>query len=75
MVDLSVSPALGYMQIVADLSAATLLPIILNHIAPETTINSDEWRSYQQVSALPNVSGHRTVNHSLQIRAPVKFAM
>ena len=66
MVDTSHSPALGYMRIVPQRNAATLLPIIQQHVAPGTIIHSDEWRAYRGVSALPNVGSHQTVNHSLE---------
>ena len=38
MVDITDTPALGYMEIVAWRDAATLLPIINNHVAPGTEI-------------------------------------
>ena len=41
MVDTSQTPALGYMQIVPDCTAATLLPIIQSHVQPGTIIHSD----------------------------------
>ena len=44
----------------------TLLPIIQQHTAPGTVIHSDQWHSYNGVSQLPNVSSHRTVNHSVE---------
>ena len=47
-------------------NAATLLPIIQQHVVPGTIIHSDEWRTYSQVSTLPNVAAHATVNHSLE---------
>ena len=70
MVDCSTSPALGYMETVPDRTAATLLPIIQAHILPGTTIHSDQWRAYQNVQSLPNVSQYRTVNHSVNFVDP-----
>ena len=32
---------------------------------------SDEWSAYRRVGALPNVSRHRTVNHSVNFVDPV----
>ena len=69
--DTSSTPALGYMEIVQRRDAATLLPIINNHVAPGTIIHSDEWSAYRRVGYLPNVSSHSTVNHSLTFVAPV----
>ena len=66
MVDVSQSPALGFMQVVPQRTAATLLPLIQQHVAPGTVIHSDQWASYNQVGTLPNVSAHRTVNHSVE---------
>ena len=66
MVDVSHSPALGYMQIVPKRDAATLLPIIQQHVAPGTIIHSDQWSAYNRVSTLPNVASHHTVNHSIE---------
>jgi hypothetical protein len=65
-VDVSHSPALRYMQIVHQRNAATLLPIIQQHVAPGTIIHSDEWRAYSRVQGLPNVAAHHMVNHSLE---------
>ena len=56
----------GKRKIVPQRNAATLLPIIQQHVAPGTIIHSDEWRTYSQVSTLPNVAAHATVNHSLE---------
>ena len=70
MVDVSHTPALGYMQIVQDRTAATLLPIIQAHLAGGTIVHSDQWASYSQVSRLPNVSQHETVNHSVEFISP-----
>ena len=65
MVDIAHTPALGYMEIVAQRDAATLLPIINNHVAPGTEVWSDEWSAYRRVGALSNVSRHMTMNHSV----------
>ena len=66
MVDTSHTPALGYMEIVPDRTAATLLPIIQAHLQSGTTVHSDQWAAYQQVQSLPNVATHDTVNHSVE---------
>ena len=71
MVDVSHTPALGYMEIVPRRNAATLLPIINSHVRAGTTVYSDEWAAYNRVGTLPNVSSHATVNHSLHFVDPV----
>ena len=70
MVDTSTTPSLGYMEIVPDRTAGTLLPIIQDHTLPGTIIHSDEWRAYSRVSNVPTVSSHQTVNHSLNFVDP-----
>ena len=79
MVDTSESPGLGYMEIVAAHYAATLLPIIRAHTAPElasdvlsesTTIHSDQWQAYTSMNTLPGVAAHGVVNHSLHFIDP-----
>ncbi|KAG1660800.1 Protein SGT1 [Nymphon striatum] len=52
------------MVIVPDRSAETLLPIIQQHVLPETKIITDGWRAY---NALPN---HYVVNHTLHFVDP-----
>ena len=64
MVDTSSRPAVGYTELVHDRTAATLIPIISAHVAPE--IWSDQWASYHNVGAIPGVTAHHTVNHSVQ---------
>lgn len=71
MADITQQPALGYMEIVAHRNAATLLPIINSHVAPGTEVWSDEWSAYHNIGSLPNVSTHKTVNHSVQFLDPV----
>ena len=61
---------MGYMEIVPNRTAATLLPIIQSHTLPNTTIHSDQWQSYSRVQTLPNVTSHTTVNHSLHFVDP-----
>ena len=52
MVDTSHQPALGYMELVANRDAQTLLPIIQAHAATGTIIHSDQWAAYRQVQQL-----------------------
>ena len=68
--DPSTQPALGYMQIVPDRTAQTLLPLI-QHVRPGTVVHSDQWSAYSTVASLPNVGSHATVNHSLHFVDPV----
>ncbi len=70
LADTSQSPALGYMEVVHQRDAATLLPIIQAHVAPGTEVHSDQWPAYNQVSSLSNVSTHNTVNHSVTFVDP-----
>ena len=70
LVDTSHTPALGYMEIVQQRDAATLLPIIQAHTAPGTIIHSDDWSAYRRVASLPAVASHSTVNHSLHFVDP-----
>ena len=69
MVDMSQSPTLGYMQIVPSHDAATLLPIIRAHIAPDTTVHSDGWAAYRRIQRIPTLN-HQVVNHSLHFVDP-----
>ena len=71
MVDTSHQPALGYMEVVHQRDAATLLPIIQANVANGTTIHSDQWAAYRQVASLPSVSTHATVNNSITFVDPV----
>jgi len=71
LVDTSHTPALGFMQVVQQRNAATLLPIIQAHVVPGTIIHSDEWQAYSRVAGLPPVAAHGTVNHSVTSVDPV----
>ena len=55
------------MELVPNRQAATLLPIIQQHVNPRSIAHSDERRAYTTVVALPNVASHGTVNHSTLI--------
>ena len=71
--DTSHQPALGFIQIVPDRTAATLLPIIQAHIALGTIVHSDEWSSYHPVGGLPNVSSHTQNMESYWNRVKTKL--
>ena len=65
-------PSTGvYAAVVHSRDAATLLPIINNHVAAGTIVHSDEWAAYNRIGSLPNVGSHSTVNHSLTFVDPV----
>ena len=56
----------GFLVLVDDRSAATLLPLIQRYIEPGSIIHSDQWASYNGIAAL-NVNPpyvHNVVNHS-----------
>ena len=50
-----------FMKTVPDRSAATLLPIITRRVKAGTTIITDEWRAYSNLTA--NCFAHLTVKH------------
>ena len=58
---------------VAHRDAATLLPIIANHVKPGSIIYSNEWSAYNQLSATTG-HVHSTVNHSLYFVDPATGA-
>ena len=65
--DTSQTPAVGYMELVPQRDAITLLPIIQHHVLPGTTVWSDQQAAYNNVGSLPGVAGHGVVNHSLHL--------
>nr|XP_047136274.1 uncharacterized protein LOC124813377 [Hydra vulgaris] len=56
----------GYLTRVEDRTANTLVPLIQTWIAPGSTIQSDEWASYNNLSNLGYI--HSTVNHTTYSR-------
>ena len=71
MVDVSTSPATGYMEIVQSRDRATLHSIIQQHTLPNTVVHTDEWAAYGRMTSLPNITSHEVVNHSLHFVDPV----
>eukprot|EP00731_Ephydatia_muelleri_P021254 Em0013g981a len=53
--------------------AATLLPLIQQHIRRGSIIYSDEWKAYSRITATTGMS-HETVNHSLHFVDPATGA-
>ena len=51
--------------------AATLLPIIQQHLHPGSAVHSDEWAAYNQVQHLPNVTQQSTVYYSISFIIPI----
>jgi len=62
--------ALGHMEIVQRRDAATLLPVIQVHAAPDTEIHYSEWAAYNRVAVLPNVSTHLAVDDTYHFVDP-----
>lgn len=60
-----------FMEIVENRSAATLLPLIRKHIAPQTTIHSDKWAAYNGIRRMGMGYRHLVVNHSRYYTDPV----
>ena len=54
--------------------ALTLLPIIQQFILPGTTILSDQWAAYNNITSCPEGYQHQTVNHSLHFVDPQTHA-
>ena len=53
--------------------AATLHPLISQHVWPGSTVLSDEWSSYSQLTAITG-NTHLTVNYSLHFVDPTTGA-
>jgi hypothetical protein len=50
--------------------AAMLLPVTQQFILPGTTILSDQWAAYNNISSCPEGYQHQSVNHSLHFVDP-----
>ena len=60
--------AVGYMELVPQRDATTLLPSLQQHVLPGTTIIwSDQWAAYNNVTG---VAGHGVANHSFHFVDP-----
>lgn len=70
IVDTSFTPGRGYMCVVPNRSENTLLPIIESVVLPETTIWSDSWAAYRNISSVLGFS-HQMVNHRYNFVDPV----
>ncbi|KAG8173323.1 hypothetical protein JTE90_010980 [Oedothorax gibbosus] len=55
-------------------SSATLIPLILKHVAAGSIINTDCWAAYAQLGQLGVYSNHQTVNHSQNFVDPITGA-
>lgn len=69
MVDTSFSPARGYVELVPNRTADTLLAIISRVVRPATIIHTDEWRGYNGI----NLFGyeHHRICHKYNFVDPV----
>ena len=57
----------GHIAVTTPWEAATLLPVIQQHVANGSIVWSDEWTAYGRVASLPNVSSRGVVNHYLKL--------
>lgn len=60
----------AFITLVRARDANTLLRIIAKRIRPFTTIHSDSWRAYNNISLLPSMFRHLQVNHQLNFVNP-----
>ena len=49
IVDTLTTPGVGYMELVPDRRAVTLIPIIQRVVLPSSIIHSDQWAAYQSL--------------------------
>jgi hypothetical protein len=66
----------GFLELVPDRSAPTLLPLVEKYIAPGSIVVSDGWRSYMRIQNLPvnPPYQHIDVDHSRHFVDPVTGA-
>lgn len=60
-----------FLVAVPDRTAQTLLAVIRQHIHPNTTILSDEWKAYRGIQNMGMNMVHSTVNHTYNFVDPV----
>ena len=61
---------LGYMTLVDDRSAETLIPIMRRSILYGSIMHTDEWAAYRCLDPQPALYGHLTVNHKTNFVNP-----
>lgn len=64
----------AFLKLVRRRDAQTLERIICRYILPGTTIMSDAWRAYSNLTSLPMFYRHLVVNHSLNFIDPTTGA-
>ena len=75
IVDTRWEPAKGYMEIVADLSRATLTAIMRRGLGGQSTIHTDMWAAYHNLPMhVPMCIDHDMVNHTFNFVNPVTGA-
>ena len=70
IVDTTVRPCVGYMEIVSHRDKKTLYPILQKRCIPGSRIYSDEWAAYRKVYEELGFD-HETVNHSKNFVNPL----
>lgn len=69
IVDTTYSPSIGYVCIVPNRTAGTLIPIIQRVVRPGTTIISDEWPAYRNIEAITGLRSY-TICHKENFVCP-----
>ncbi|XP_066946475.1 uncharacterized protein [Macrobrachium rosenbergii] len=57
-----------FFRVVPDVSAESLLPVLLENVLPETTIISDSWKAYNNVR--DHYFRHNVVDHNVNFVSP-----
>ena len=58
------------MKLINSRDAATLVPIIMQHVQPGSTVHSDQWRAYASLQHM-SLYNYGAVNHSVNFVDPV----